>query len=58
VVVKKTAKQWVTGYPIGRHPDLHAASESGFFSFRFRPKLAPKRVALNKLLDFDGKKYL
>jgi hypothetical protein len=32
--------------------------ESGLPDLGFRPKPGPKRDSLNKLLDFDGKKYL
>ncbi|MGW8302985.1 MAG: hypothetical protein ACWGNO_12995 [Desulfobacterales bacterium] len=56
--MKKIAKLWVTVYPISRRLDLCGALASGLLDFLKRAKLLPKRVRLNKLLDFDGKKYL
>jgi hypothetical protein len=58
VVIKKNAKLWVTVYPISSRPDLPDVIESGLLDFSFGPKLGWKRVLLNKLLDFDAKKYL
>ena len=55
---KKQPNNWVTDYPNGRCPDWRGAIEFDLLDVRFEPELQPKGVALNKLLDFNGKNYL